>query len=189
MKKGYSACSSDSPSSSSSSATSCNEDRIRNLPDPLIHHILSFIYTKYAVQTCVLSTRWPYIWTSLAVLKFCDSVHRETWNEEECRTTKRFIKFVTDVLSRRDNSDMQRFSLECSLNYSTTDRLYKCINRCIATAVSHNVQELYIQVTPEWCFEIPVCLCTCESLKKLELDVRAAGEDLIGFSHITLATL
>ncbi|KAI9157680.1 hypothetical protein LWI28_026242 [Acer negundo] len=32
-------------------------DRLSNLPDHIIYHILSFLETKYAVQTCVLSKK------------------------------------------------------------------------------------------------------------------------------------
>ncbi|KAK0595334.1 hypothetical protein LWI29_005659 [Acer saccharum] len=40
-------------------------DRLSNLPDPIIHHILSLMNTKYAVQTCVLSKKWRYHWTHI----------------------------------------------------------------------------------------------------------------------------
>ncbi|KAI3940214.1 hypothetical protein MKW92_010467, partial [Papaver armeniacum] len=54
------------------------------------------------------------------------------------------------------------------------------MHRWIATAVSHNVQELkiecYVQavmfnykVEPEDGFEIPPCLFTCKSLTKMQL--------------------
>ncbi|CAN0879839.1 Putative F-box/LRR-repeat protein At4g13960 [Linum grandiflorum] len=33
-------------------------DRLSNLPEEVIHHILSFLDTKSAVQTSVLSQRW-----------------------------------------------------------------------------------------------------------------------------------
>ncbi|KAI3867458.1 hypothetical protein MKX03_010038 [Papaver bracteatum] len=161
-----------------SSSTTENEDRISDLPDSLIHHILSFMRDiKFAVQTCVLSTRWRYIWTSLPVLKFRDESHysesesdNEDFDYDAARITGRFIKFVDKVLSLRDNnSDILKFHFEYTPSYEADDKLDNCINRCIATAVSHNVQEVYIETSLRKDFEIPLCLCTCKSLTKLEV--------------------
>ncbi|XP_061342198.1 F-box/FBD/LRR-repeat protein At5g53840-like [Gastrolobium bilobum] len=48
------------------------QDRLSNLPDEVIHRILSSLDAKTAVQTSVLSKRWRYLWTSLQVLNFHD---------------------------------------------------------------------------------------------------------------------
>ncbi|KAI3927555.1 hypothetical protein MKW92_035051, partial [Papaver armeniacum] len=158
------------------SGFSSEEDRISNLPDSLIHHILSFIDTKFAVQTCVLSKRWRYIWTSMPMLNFSNACHRrESDDDEDCggegvNLINRFRKFVDKVLSLRD-SDIQRFHLECSLYYMNCDDLYGCINRWVDAAVSHNVQELHIEAKPDEDFEIPLCLYTCKSLTKLDLEL------------------
>ncbi|KAM7515378.1 hypothetical protein LguiA_004961 [Lonicera macranthoides] len=39
------------------------EDRISSLPDGILTHIISFLSTKEAIQTSILSTRWKCIWT------------------------------------------------------------------------------------------------------------------------------
>ncbi|CAM0904541.1 unnamed protein product [Alopecurus aequalis] len=42
-----------------------NADRPSDLPDGLIHHIMSFLPAREAVQTCVLSRRWEDLWCSM----------------------------------------------------------------------------------------------------------------------------
>ncbi|CAI0413375.1 unnamed protein product [Linum tenue] len=44
------------------------EDRLSHLPEPILHHILSFLDTKSAVQTCVLSRLWRCAWKGVPVL-------------------------------------------------------------------------------------------------------------------------
>ncbi|CAN0864562.1 F-box/FBD/LRR-repeat protein At5g53840 [Linum grandiflorum] len=45
-----------------------DDDRLSNLPEPLIHHILSFLDTKSAVQTSLLFRKWESTWKHLSVL-------------------------------------------------------------------------------------------------------------------------
>ncbi|KAF5782338.1 putative F-box domain, leucine-rich repeat domain superfamily, F-box-like domain superfamily [Helianthus annuus] len=65
-------------------------DRLSSLPDDLILKTLSFIDTKHAIRTSVLSSRWKYIWTSTPRLDF---------STRDFRTLAKFSKFVTGVLS------------------------------------------------------------------------------------------
>ncbi|KAL7251313.1 hypothetical protein ACSBR1_013198 [Camellia fascicularis] len=58
------------------------EDRINNLPRCIVCHILSFLPTKYAVGTSILSTKWKHMWTSIRNLecfKFSDVLHVNAW--------------------------------------------------------------------------------------------------------------
>ncbi|KAI8009888.1 putative F-box/FBD/LRR-repeat protein [Camellia lanceoleosa] len=48
------------------------EDRINNLPRCIVGHILSFLPTKYAVGTSILSTKWKHMWTSIRNLDLDD---------------------------------------------------------------------------------------------------------------------
>ncbi|CAH1415376.1 unnamed protein product [Lactuca virosa] len=65
------------------------EDRISRLPDELIHKILSCFDIKVAVQTCVLSSRWKLLWTSMPFLNFSNVKVPDLCS---------FAKFVTHVL-------------------------------------------------------------------------------------------
>ncbi|KAJ0042852.1 hypothetical protein Pint_19200 [Pistacia integerrima] len=46
------------------------QDRISELPDEILHHILSFMATKFAVQTSILSTRWRHLWKFISTIHF-----------------------------------------------------------------------------------------------------------------------
>ncbi|EYU41152.1 hypothetical protein MIMGU_mgv1a026275mg [Erythranthe guttata] len=45
-------------------------DRLSELPDSLLTHILPFILTRDSVRTCVLGQRWRYLWTDVPILDF-----------------------------------------------------------------------------------------------------------------------
>ncbi|RZC52589.1 hypothetical protein C5167_021015 [Papaver somniferum] len=117
------------------SGGSRRKDIISELPEPLIHHILSFLPTQCVVSTSVLSKRWRYIWTSVPVIDLCEvefpSIAKllDT-NEEHERVEnlyslqfERLMNFVGKKLSLHhetrdikkfylDNLDVQRFQVE-----------------------------------------------------------------------------
>ncbi|GAU18233.1 hypothetical protein TSUD_175740 [Trifolium subterraneum] len=99
------------------------ENRISTLPDPILHHILSFLPTKSAASTTILSKRWKPLWLSVPTLHFDD------------RPFKNFISFrhfVSSVFLLRDtNLPIRSFYLICSKQHSDEHD----INRFIYAAV------------------------------------------------------
>ncbi|CAL1352214.1 unnamed protein product [Linum trigynum] len=67
-------------------------DGLSDLPDNILHHILSFLDTKSAVQTSLLSRRWRCCWKHVPVLYF---------RPLSFTTYSSFRKHVCRVLSRR----------------------------------------------------------------------------------------
>jgi len=86
-------------------------DRISELPDEILCHILSFLPTKLAFTTAVLSKRWTPLFYSLAVLRF-------RFNNETLKNHNSFdhlCRFIdTLMLSPRvSNQPIKKFSLKC----------------------------------------------------------------------------
>ncbi|GJS95860.1 reverse transcriptase domain-containing protein [Tanacetum coccineum] len=129
-----------------------SEDRISSLPDELIHKILSFVDTKYAVQTSMLSSRWKLIWKAMPCLDFA--------SYKFCPLPK-FSKFVTNVLSHR-NHQIDVSSVKLDFDGAAS----KAFARKIANyAFSHNVQELTVTSWPQKDHEFPPCLFSSQTLK------------------------
>lgn len=141
------------------------EDRISNLPESLIHHILAFLEFKHVAQTRVLSKRWSYIWTSVPILDF---VERAFYDPDSSHLqAHQFMDFVDGTLLGRDKmSDIHKFSLT-QLNPLNEYR----VSSWITNVTKRNVQELILSLSQEDPFIVPMSLCTCVSLISLEIGV------------------
>lgn len=69
-----------------------SRDIINGLPDPLISHILSFLPTKTAASSSVLSKRWRFLFASATNLDF------ESNGDDDVASTS-FMDFVERVLA------------------------------------------------------------------------------------------
>ncbi|XP_026431001.1 F-box/LRR-repeat protein 13-like [Papaver somniferum] len=123
---------------------------------------MSFVDTKNAVQTCVLSKRWIDTWKSLPFLKF----DRDSFSEDR---TDSFIMFADMVLlSLREDFDIQKFTVHWK-NSAYDDSVMMNVIRWSLTAVEYNVVDLSKQIDQLHitAYEIPHRLLNCRSLKKL----------------------
>ncbi|KAF8110718.1 hypothetical protein N665_0079s0034 [Sinapis alba] len=77
-----------------------SRDMFNRLPNPLISHILSFLPTKEAASTSVLSKRWRLLFASVTNIDF-----------ESDEDSPSFIEFVDRVLALQGNASINRFSL------------------------------------------------------------------------------
>ncbi|KAK9156119.1 hypothetical protein Sjap_003599 [Stephania japonica] len=103
-------------------------DRLSDLPDPILHHIFSFIDTRYAVRSSVLSSRWRHLWKSLPHLYFNGEAHRRR---------NITVRLVNNVLYRNDNSDIHTLRIESVAHWH-----YDSIRSWILAAIARNVHEL-----------------------------------------------
>nr|XP_043630510.1 F-box/LRR-repeat protein At3g59200-like [Erigeron canadensis] len=130
-------------------------DRLSSLPLDLIRHILSLMDMKYSVQTCVLSSKWKHIWTSLRHIKLSTSEFEELGQ---------FIRFTRHVIARRDNQ-LDVSSLELTFDGTLSQILLKVLLNYV---VSHSVHQLTIY-TSERDRKIPICMFESQSLKHLTM--------------------
>lgn len=146
------------------------KDRISALPDALVCHILSFLETKKAVSTSVLSRRWKNLWKSVPILDL-DMLDMLDFDEEELKIKEAcadFGTFVDGVLSSRDNSlDIQSFRLGFYLSNDNRDQ----IDGWIQTAIRHNAVklDLYVENEDSNLFQLPKCVFTSKTLEHLKL--------------------
>ncbi|CAJ2641160.1 unnamed protein product [Trifolium pratense] len=133
-----------------------NEDRLGDLPETVILHILSFLNAKQAVETCVLSKRWKDLWKRLPKLILCS---------DDYGTYKIFTKFVSKVLALRDSS----IALQ-ALDFKPQNGRSHMVKRIINYAISHNVQQLGLYVNGH-ITEIPSKVFSFRTLTHLKLSI------------------
>ncbi|KAL5710718.1 hypothetical protein ACHQM5_021248 [Ranunculus cassubicifolius] len=154
---------------------SCNEneekgrgDKLSNIPEYILYHILSFLDMKYVIQTSMLSRRWRYLWTSVSYLDFNDRVFVQCLESNTKNYPYRcFTEFVTRVLFFRHSSPIQKFVL--SSYYDSCGTFH--VDSWIRAAVQRNIQTLDLQFYPKSSLlELPQCLFNCTTLTSLALD-------------------
>ncbi|XP_026382225.1 putative F-box/FBD/LRR-repeat protein At1g78760 isoform X2 [Papaver somniferum] len=142
-------------------------DRLSNLPESLIHHILSFIDMKYSVQTSVLSKRWRYIWTLLRTLSmhYDYSTHRKLHSDVDD-----YMYFVERVLMLRDNTcDIQNFHLICHEDVEDFTEINFPLETWMLGVIRRKIQDLLLDLPLPQESNLPPCIFTCKTLTKLVL--------------------
>ncbi|CAJ1952912.1 unnamed protein product [Sphenostylis stenocarpa] len=136
-------------------------DRISELSDSILLHIMSFMNTKYAVQTCVLSKRWNHLCKLLINL-----IYSPIPNLPKKNGVERFKKFATWVLSTRDHS-CSVHSLRLHLCWTDPELLDKIIKYSLYCNVQQLILDVYSGFRPD--FEsLPLIFCS-QSLTSLKL--------------------
>ncbi|XP_058781327.1 F-box/FBD/LRR-repeat protein At1g78750-like [Vicia villosa] len=138
-------------------------DMLSDLPDCVILHILSFLNTKDAVRTCVLSVRWKDMWKRVPALIL---------DKSDFGTIKIFAKFVSEVLSLRDSSIALQ-SIDFDDNCCLEPRFIK---RVVNYAISNNVQRLGLSARCN-IEQIPPNFFSCHTLTYLKLSLYPKSGD------------
>ncbi|KAI3952985.1 hypothetical protein MKX01_028677 [Papaver californicum] len=150
-------------------------DRIPFLPESIMLNILSFLPTKYAVQTSVLSKSFRYLWTGIPKLDFDDDlfkIHRFK-NKKQVQNPK-FVNFVSKVMRLQDDvRNIERFRLcwsHCNMSL---------VNHWIDVSCNKKLKELDIDlrhntsaVKLPYAIMLPLCMFNNDSLVALKLKLQ-----------------
>ncbi|TVU24849.1 hypothetical protein EJB05_27309, partial [Eragrostis curvula] len=114
-------------------------DRISDLPDDLLLHVMFFLTLQEAVQTCLLSRRWKNVWASLMWLHF---------DATKFSSMKAFKKFVDNLLQYRNSLPapvpLDAFWISAVCNNSNDSLDYSDIHPWIRHALDSNAWALGI---------------------------------------------
>ncbi|CAN7085462.1 unnamed protein product [Brassica oleracea var. botrytis] len=148
-------------------------DRISNLPEAIISHILSFLPTEESALTSVLSKKWRYLFAYRPNLDFDGSVirfHPDTCEREKTQILRVFTYFVDRVLELQGNSTLNKFSLKCGHGVEPD-----CVTPWILNVLERGVSDLDLHVTLAG-----LCLPSKVFLSKSLERLRIESENVIG---------
>ncbi|KAF7146715.1 hypothetical protein RHSIM_Rhsim04G0036800 [Rhododendron simsii] len=135
-------------------------DIISSLPGNVLHHILSFLSTKDAIRTSILSTKWEYLWTSISVIDLNDNTLPRTGKKED----RSLLDFVDRVFHFHDASDIKSLTIKSSELVNSSR-----VNSWISASMRHNIEELNLSLSWKAQPVLPCRLFTCQSLVTLKL--------------------
>ncbi|XP_014499018.2 F-box/LRR-repeat protein At3g26922-like [Vigna radiata var. radiata] len=154
------------------------KDRLSDLPDEVLQHIMEFLPTRQAIQTCVLSKRWKNLWKGITTLHF------------RCTNgIRKYNRYIIHVLSNRYDSISLR-----NMNFRVfSSTAPKVMNKAIEYASLHNLQELTLIIMDIKFKEIPSSslpfVFNCKSLTSLNLYARSSSSPLIFPPYLPLPFL
>ncbi|XP_052178170.1 F-box/LRR-repeat protein At4g14103-like [Diospyros lotus] len=138
-------------------------DMISSLPDHIIHHIMSFLPTKDATRSSVLSKSWRYLWGSFPILDFDQSLFGRS-----CLKSEDFLTYLENSIRRREGfMEIEKFRLRVHDFHSDDSR----VDSAIRWALEHGVQELdlYLLEINYLPCSLPKDLCPTKSVVSLKL--------------------
>ncbi|XP_074284610.1 putative F-box/LRR-repeat protein At4g15060 [Silene latifolia] len=154
-------------------------DRLSDLPDSILHHIISFLGTAEACRTSILAKTWAHIWSTGLILDFKpqylvpkidgDFVESSTGPYSD-ETIDRLMSFIESTMLQysEKNLSIKIFRLE----YPIIDPdMAERIDRWVGIALRNQVEELSLSVIPDDppSYKLPAILFFSKSLMSMKL--------------------
>jgi len=142
------------------------KDIISTLPDAILCHILSFLETKHAVATSILSKRWKHLWHFVPTLCFNTQVTDQKSNYD-------FNDFVYSVLVSRDATlPIKSSHLDVTYDKFLDEYFHHPVNgitKWVNFMVQCRVEYLNLHVDSVGIPKLPATILTCTTLVVLKL--------------------
>ncbi|CAI0408495.1 unnamed protein product [Linum tenue] len=165
-------------------------DRLSDLPDSILHSILSFLDSKSSVQTSILSRTWRCLWKAVPALNF---------NRRSFRKESSFRDYVEKFLSLRFRSaavESITFDFGPELLWQRRRlELFDSVMRYVTAVQGGQLHNLSISCTDGRFSSIVASITAClrhESLKTLKLEgflIAATALSSPGFKWLTTLEL
>ncbi|RHN48279.1 putative F-box domain, FBD domain, leucine-rich repeat domain, L domain-containing protein [Medicago truncatula] len=141
-------------------------DRISDLPDSILCHILYFLPTKLAATTSVLSKRWKLLWLSVLAFDFDSS---------RFKTSDLFLRVVYSTIYRRDIAlPIHSFHLK-----SRSWDIQKDVNQFVYLVGQRGILNLCLDLSKicRYIIELPTTILSSGTLKVLKLRNLIVGDN------------
>jgi hypothetical protein len=134
-------------------------DRISDLPDSILCHILYFLPTKFVATTSVLSKRWKKLWLSVLALDF---------DSRDFKNSTLFRRVMYSTMASH-HTDIHSFSLKdrkCSPRFNQKD-----VDKIVRYALQRGIQNFDLNHSKysRYLIELPVTILSCRTLEVLKL--------------------
>ncbi|GMY31887.1 FBD-associated F-box protein At3g52670-like isoform X1 [Fagus crenata] len=151
-------------------------DRISNLPDSILSHILSFLRTKEAVATSILSSRWKPLWTHVPNLNLDDDEFKRISDEQSrnadiIRYRFKFEHIVSRIWALRNANPLRKFRLRWGFG---CDPIH--VDTWVRAAIAQGLEELDLDLCPDQPFYMP---CTLASYGKTLVVLKLSGYKIV----------
>ncbi|CAA0833920.1 Unknown protein [Striga hermonthica] len=166
------------------------EDRISELPIPILHHIICFLSQKEAVRTCLLSKQWRHIGSTHPNLDFSDEWFDDTHEEfvsivdvnlqgyhdqnndfyEEWfdDTQEKFVSIVDGTLQGYHDQNLSVHQLHLNLSRPLSPPAISLLNKWIPMIPDLNIKAFKLNFHSPTCI-LSLTLAYYESLEELHL--------------------
>ncbi|KAL8466527.1 hypothetical protein ACS0TY_035558 [Phlomoides rotata] len=152
-----------------------HSDRLSELPESLIHHVLSFLPMTDVVSTTILSKRWNNLWTTVPCLNFSYDFDSEKVNRAHSHSVRNFVNRVLMFWRR---TKILKFEIAIHNLYDLS--FAGDFDLWVRFAVEYKVEDLSIDLSylgvSNWedseiedAYWAPQCLNSCSSIRKLSL--------------------